>query len=119
MAPEIRQRILRERAAGHKLAEIAGDLEACGCPTRNRGSQWQPGTIAAVVGRALDTLSPSELARELGLQHGSRTWTKHCNPAMTRVQRFTRRQPGHHPERVAMVRCGDCGNAVTIQDPRH
>jgi DNA invertase Pin-like site-specific DNA recombinase len=48
----IRQRIVRERAAGRCYAHIARDLQAEGVPTVKRGARWSGSTIKSVVRQA-------------------------------------------------------------------
>jgi DNA invertase Pin-like site-specific DNA recombinase len=50
--PLVQRRILRERAGGHTLAEIAHGLNADEVPTALRGKLWHAKTIANIVRRA-------------------------------------------------------------------
>jgi hypothetical protein len=49
--PDVHARILRERAQGRALAEIALRLNRDGIPTGQGGRQWWPSTVRAVLAR--------------------------------------------------------------------
>jgi hypothetical protein len=51
LAPEVVERIQRDRAAGVSFGEIARSLNRDGIPTGQGGRQWWPSTVRAVLNR--------------------------------------------------------------------
>jgi hypothetical protein len=49
VAPEIVERILAMRAAGHSLARIAAELNTDGIPTAHGGARWWASTVRGVL----------------------------------------------------------------------
>lgn len=53
VAPEVVERIRKERAAGKSLGTIAADLNNDRTPTAHGGARWWPSTVRAILLRAV------------------------------------------------------------------